>query len=124
MKIQSLDGSLFVEHVVGHGVVDVIFSNNENPVLTLSVDQSDLSRLAKAIQLFEARGAARFELGSQALLIEGPEEPTNKRDPLFHSVQIRIIKTGIGSELVNGIFSESTIKRMLESLEAVEPLSA
>jgi hypothetical protein len=124
MKIQSLDRSLIVEHVVAKGRIDVIFSNSEYPVCKLTIDSTDVARLTQAIQQFESRGAARLELGQQALLIEGPEDPKDKRDPLFHSVQIRVIKTGIGKEIVNGIFSESHIKHMLQALEAVQPLSA
>ena len=124
MKIRSLDDSVAVEHKVIAGAVVVTFSNSENPVCTLKIDVSDMPRLAMAINKFKTYGAARFELERQALLIEGPEDPTNKRDPLHKKVQIRIIKVGSGEAVVNGIFQASAIDHMLQALESVHALSA
>ena len=124
MKIRSLDDSVAVEHKVIAGAVVVTFSNSENPVCTLKIDVSDMPRLAMAINKFKTYGAARFELERQALLIEGPEDPSDKNDQLHQKVEIRIIKIGTGEVVVHGTFKAISIDHMLQALESVHALSA
>lgn len=124
MKIQSENRSIAVEHKVIQGAVVITFSNSENPVCTLKIDFSDMPRLAAAIREFGQKGATRFSLDRLALLIAGPEDPSDKNDLLHKKVEIRIIKIGTGEVVVHGTFKAISIDHMLQALESVHALSA